>query len=814
MPARRAVMRWAWRLFRREWRQQVLVLALLTLAVAATTVGAGLAASAASPLASSFGLANRLITLPGWDRTLAADIAAVRQRFGTVEVVQHQKVAVPGSATPIDLRAQDPEGVYGHPMLRLDAGRYPSGPGEVAVTAAVATIFNLHIGETWQQEGHVRRVVGLVENPANLMDRFALVAPGQADPADRVTVLVLATGQTLHTGPGVDGAEMEIRPQGENSPAALLVLVLATIGLLFIGLVAVAGFTVMAGRRLRALGMLGAIGATDRHVRFVLLANGAVVGVVAAVTGTAAGLAGWFAFAPRLETIVQHRINRFDLPWWAIGVAMMLAVLTAVAAAWWPARSAARIPIVAALSARPSRPRPAHRFAALGGLLLLTGVGLLGLSHQTRPLLIITGIVGTTFGMLFLAPVGIVALASAGRRLPIAIRLALRDLARYQARSGAALAAVSLSVGIAAVIVIIAAASQAAAAAPLSGGTLPTNQLEVWLSPMGALGQVPEHTTSELDTLQVRVNAIAASLVAHSVLALEGATDPAAPPMGVVGSGNGAGGKPLAMLGKPHRVVVNGKTGTEFRGAEAVALFVSTPTLLQHYGIDPGDIDPSTDILTSRASVAGLELITGRHSDWRPKVQTVELPSYTSAPTTLLTPHALESLRFTALPVGWLIEAPRPLTVDQIDRARQLAAAAGLSIETRPTHASLSQLRTDATAAGVLVALCVLAMTVGLIRRETAGDLRTLAATGASSTTRRTLTGATAGALALLGAMLGTIGAYLALLAWYRSQLHLLSHPPVVDLLVIIVGLPLAAIVGGWLLAGREPLAIARQPLE
>ena len=32
-PARRAVMRWAWRLFRREWRQQLLVLALIIVAV-------------------------------------------------------------------------------------------------------------------------------------------------------------------------------------------------------------------------------------------------------------------------------------------------------------------------------------------------------------------------------------------------------------------------------------------------------------------------------------------------------------------------------------------------------------------------------------------------------------------------------------------------------------------------------------------------------------------------------------------------------------------------------------------------------------
>ena len=39
VAARRAVVRWAWRLFRREWRQQLLVLALLTVAVAATVFG-------------------------------------------------------------------------------------------------------------------------------------------------------------------------------------------------------------------------------------------------------------------------------------------------------------------------------------------------------------------------------------------------------------------------------------------------------------------------------------------------------------------------------------------------------------------------------------------------------------------------------------------------------------------------------------------------------------------------------------------------------------------------------------------------------
>src|ERR1700680_1598530 len=44
-PARRAVFRWAWRLFRREWREHMMVLALLTVRVAATTAGAAVATS-------------------------------------------------------------------------------------------------------------------------------------------------------------------------------------------------------------------------------------------------------------------------------------------------------------------------------------------------------------------------------------------------------------------------------------------------------------------------------------------------------------------------------------------------------------------------------------------------------------------------------------------------------------------------------------------------------------------------------------------------------------------------------------------------
>ena len=119
--------------------------------------------------------------------------------------------------------------------------------------------------------------------------------------------------------------------------------------------------------------------------------------------------------------------------------------------------------------------------------------------------------------------------------------------------------------------------------------------------------------------------------------------------------------------------------------------------------------------------------------------------------------------------------------------------------------------------AGMMVAVIggVLAMTVGLIRSETASDLRTLTATGAGWRTRRALTGVTAGVIALLGAALGTVAAFLASLAWAHSSLtQTFGNVPWADIGLLVIGMPLVGAAAGWLLGGRAPSAVARQPLE
>jgi putative ABC transport system permease protein len=560
--------------------------------------------------------------------------------------------------------------------------------------------------------------------------------------------------------------------------------------------------------------MIGAIGATDRDVRRVMLANGAAVGLVGASAGTVLGLIVWFALRGAFENLVGHRIDPLRIPWWAVIGGAALAVVTALAASWWPARSAARMPIVAALSGRPEPPKPAHRFALLGAALASAGFVLLVLAHARHAPLIVTGIIATTAGMLLLAPLGIRALAAGARLAPVAVRLALRDLARYQARSGAALAAASLAVGIAATIAISAAAQQAADHT-LSGGNLPTNQLVVWVDgnpsnpgggPIAGNGaSASALSPAVIASARHTANAIAQSLGARHVLELDAAVNP---------HGDAPPGSPpdLKWAKLVHPVSYNGKEGFD----QLAAPFVATPAILDLYRIPASVIEQSADIVTTHTDLSGAKLYYGIRTSLRPvTIQVTKLlPNYTSAPNTLITAKEMRVLGLTPQPVGWLLQTTQPLTSAQISNARHQAAAAGISIETRtaPDH-SLQRLRDYSTIIGVLVALGVLAMTIGLIRSETAGDLQTLTAVGAGARTRRTLTAATAGALALLGGIIGTAGAYLALCAWHWHHLSYLAHPPYLDLAVLVFGLPIAALVGGWLLS-RAPATISRRRLE
>ncbi len=836
--ARRAVIRWGWRLFRREWRQQLLVLGLLTVAVAAAIWGTSVVTNSQLPNATyaTLGTAAASATLPGADPHLATDIAAIQGHWGPADLIESQDITA-GTTQPLQLRAESPHGHYNAPLLGLVSGSYPAGPGQVALTSGVAAQYGAHVGGTWQPAGRSTwRVTGIVHNPSNLADQFALVAPGQLTHPSQVTMLLGPAAQAAGPGgtlPGVPAANVTNANglTGGISPA-VPILVVEVLGLAFIGLLSVASFSVLAQRRLRALGMLSAIGATERNLRLVMIANGLVVGATAALAGAAGGLAAWFAYAPTLQQDTGHVVDAAHLPWWAFAIGMVLAIATSALASRRPAKTMAAVPVVTALSGRPAPPKAPRRSALPGVIAFAAGLCCLALSGglnavgggngpqsggggggNGHALLLLAGLIATITGICLLAPLAIGVLAAgAGQRLPVAIRIALRDLVRYRARSGAALAATTFAVFLAMGICVVASIKFDS---PLNwiGPNLSSSQLIVPTQASPGIGESVPLSGAQLASLNGRVNSLAASLHA-SVVPLEGAGD-------------------LYQAGTPRYSPQN------FSGN----VYVATPQLLAAYGIKASQIAPGTDFLTMRPGLAGLphmEMLwhNGPVSDSAnpptpgsdggppctpsndcvasPAIQTVSsLPGGTDAPNTVITEYAVRTYHMQPQLSGWLIQAPAPLTAAQLSAARQLGRPYEVIVEIATYYPSLDDYTNRAIAAGIVIALSVLAMSVGLIRSETAPDLRTLTATGASGATRRTITAATAAALGLLGAILGMAGAVIAGMAWTHSGLTATAGGvPPSDILILLIGLPLVAAIGGWLFAGREPPAVARQPLE
>jgi putative ABC transport system permease protein len=594
------------------------------------------------------------------------------------------------------------------------------------------------------------------------------------------------------------------------------------LGMVLIALVSVGGFTVLAQRRLRSIGMLESTGATDRHVRLVISANGMVVGVVGAVLGFVLGLMVWLAYRPTLEQSSHHVIGVLALSWPVVAAAMVLAVGAAYFAASRPARAISKVPIMQALSGRPAPPRQVYRSMVPGIVCLVAAFLLLGYSGGTAngsgsrglPELAL-GIVFLIPGLILLAPFFLSLTAKLARRAPIGPRLALRDLARYRARSGSALAAISIGV-LVAVIVVLAAAARYANVFDYVGPNLAPDQLVLHANRQPPPGAIVREGGNQV------VNQPSAKPASPTKLATDAASI----------------ARPLGGQLIPLEIPDGGLTGTHLGRQWSGAVYVATPQLLRAFGIRSSEIDPRADFLTSRP---GLSAVSGLHFSYgsgnkigpssavcttatgclaHPVIQEVAaLPRGTSAPNTVITERAMQQFHLRAIANDWLIQGRQPITAAQVKSAELAASTTQISVEARNTVPTSFAVISWATIFGIVIALGVLGMSVGLVRSETASDLRTLSATGASSYMRRTLTAVTAGALGFLGALLGTLGGYIAMIGWLRSNslnggIAALGNIPVADLLIILVGMPVFAAIVGWLFAGHEPPAMAHSAIE
>ena len=607
-----------------------------------------------------FGSADHLLTLNGTGAQLDADLAALRGAFGTVEVIEHQNVPVPGSANGVDLRAQDPA----RPVRPADAAADDRAAGRRARTRSRSptgspTSSACTLGGTWDAPAGVDRGRAGRE-PAGPARR---VRPRRARPArTRPTASTCCSQATAGASTPPSPAPTACRSSSatqERDPAAVLVLVLATIGLLFVGLLAVAGFTVMAQRRLRALGMLGAIGASHRHIRLVLLANGRSIGGVgaprrrrasASPAGSRSAPAGAAARPP-------HRPVRPALaaaaasPW-------LLAVVTAVVAAWWPARAAARVPVVAALSGRPAPPRPAHRFAAVGATAARRRArpGSYAGAADQGGRYIVGGVLATALGAAAARPGRHRRLGAAGPPAPLAPGWPCATWpatgpgpAPRWPRSPWPSASPPPSRS--------APPSSVAKAAAPTGGNLPADQMVVWLSPERMRRAAADAHDRQLDGSRRQVDAIAADLHATRAAAdRRGRPERAAPSAtaaarrrrcwATAGAGAGATGRHGRQRSTEHR---SPSVRRHARGARP----------LRHR---PGEHrrrhrrrharGPTSTATTSSPGRQDARTATGPAARRR-------CPPTRRCPTPCSPRRAMDAAASSAVPVGWLI-ARRP----------------------------------------------------------------------------------------------------------------------------------------------------------
>ncbi len=806
MSARVALGRWGWRIVRHEWRQQLLVLALITVATAAASLGVSIAHNAVPSPSDRFGSATHELGLfadQGFG--IAESIEAAEAHFEALDVSYTTQGHRAGSTNDYTITDRGESTIFGGETFRLRSGKMPEVAGEAVVARGQATI-RTNLGDRIEVAGHTFDVVGLGEDPSDLSHSVIVVAPGTVPDPTLAYLLVEATDDQLtRFSAVVDGFSFEILAEQDRQRLLSVAVAfgLSTVAMLEVVLLCAAGFAVIARRRIRQLGMLGALGASERHLRQAITLNGAAVGLVGGTLGVIAGFAASVAARPMVEDAVGHRIAALSVPWLLVAPLVMLAVFAAGAAAWWPARSMARQPITEALAARRPDSRPTRRSRWSG--VAMTSLGAVALSFGVRqkyPNLVAAGLVVAVLGVLVLAPSLVAFVGRLARRLPLAPRIAARDIARHQSRSAVAIAALVVALAIPVAIAVTTTSGDARDAS--RPPNLPDNMAIIQRD--GALfggpisiEPVPAEVAASTQTIQAAVPdaqlvPVYVALSEHQPL--------------VRGPGAPANSTEPVFV---HYPSLDGDKNI-WHGSSP---WIATPDLLKAFDL-PADLVSSDSAALTTTQISEFALFDVLANEGAPDLlaaEAIPLANHSSVAQFWLTSAAVDQHQLQTRIGGWLLITPQPINDEAKTALVRAAADNELKTTLQRDTANQRAIRRNAIAAGSILALTVLAIVVTLIRSEQAQDARTLAAVGAPARTRRLVSSATAGLLALTAALLAVPAGYLALLA-------VMSDPkaefgfvvPVQAITAIAIGIPVLAATGAWLLCGREPKHLGRVP--
>lgn len=754
-------------------------------------------------------------------------------------------------------------------LFRQLSGRAPSNPDEVALTPSAVDRLGAGVGGTARLADGTRTfsIVGIVENPANLRATTVLMHPGGTplsdDPASvdwlvgaaapitwtQVKELnthgMVALSRHVMVNPPAESEryQLGVRFNDDGPPAGVLVLI-GGLAMLEIVLLAGPAFAVSARRRQRELALVAASGATPSQVRRIVLADGVVLGAVAAVVGAGLGIATAVVLRPVIEEYLTQRAIEFRI--WPLAqlVLVGLAVLTGVLAALVPAWSSSRQDIVMGLAGRRGITRSRRRWLAIGvvlGALGATAV-ILGALNDTLELTL-AGLVGFELGIVLCTPALVGLVARIGRWLPVAPRIALRDTSRNRSAAAPAISAVmAVVVGSLAIAVIINAESRK------SEQEFSGRPGEVAVYSIGTFGPGGRDTSgppAELETM-LRANLPIDQVALVSDVSCD-RTDCFVQPR--LPAELDCPFKPINNEGRPP-------TAEEQRAARADPRCAGISdqhsffagTFGSPFGIsvviDADSAGAVANLTPEDAAAAAAALRAGKVvvSDSRylvdgkvslalfkvgrePEDHALSAPGFAvahppKAPFLLMTKDIATSLGLGSHPVLTFATTTRMPTTAEEDRLRAALGNDYAVQVARGLEATDQQLMILAIVAGI-IALGAAAMATGLAAAEGRADLGTLAAVGASPRLRRALTLSQSGVIAGLGSILGCVaglGASTAVLfalnrqyvdVWPERVLYPITVPWL-NLLVALLVVPGIAMLGAGLLT-RSRLPIERR---
>lgn len=783
---------------------------------------------------------------------LPAGTRAVLDRTGSLSV--HTATGL-GS---VDARTLDYADPLARGILRQVSGRAPAADDEVALTAKASARIGVGVDGTVRSADGARtfRVVGIVEDPTRL-DASTIVLRADILPADRTksTWLVATPGPLTWTevkelnkhGLVALSRHVQENPPGESElyatgvhresgapPPGVLGLV-AGLAMLEIVLLAGPAFAVGARRRRRDLALVAASGGTPAQIRRIVLADGVVLGAIAAISGVVLGVVAAAATRPLVENFNNSRAGAFRVFPEALAVLACLAVVTGVLAALVPAWISSRQDVVVALTGRRGITRSKRRWVVLGLVLIAAGVGVAAVgAWQVELSVILGGVVVGELGLVLCTPAIVGLVARLGRWLPLPLRIALRDTSRNRTAAAPAISAVmAVVIGSLAISVVMTSeiahdaqesAGKVGEVTVMREGTGPGTERAVPPEAVGVLlGTAPIQQVHQISLPQCG----AETCVLHPTL-----PDSLACPYTRSKLGHEATADEQRAARQDTRC---DDVPTEHRyfgvlGVASGVTVVIEPDAAGAVLTDDAEqaetalrdgavvVDDSRYVLDGRVTLSGAGV--GGRGKTTVTARAVAMPHRAKAPIAMMTKETARSLGLGAKSLITLATTSRVPTIEEQDGLQAALGSEYVVRVERGAAPDTQSLMVLAIVAGVIT-LGAAALATGLAAADGKADLATLGAVGASPGLRRMLSLSQAGVIAGLGSLLGAaagIGASTAVLAALNRRFVDIWPEPIPFPIIVpwlnvgaaLIVVPLVAMLGAGLLT-RSRLPIERR---